>query len=56
MVPVEKDKVDYLSNVFIQLPTETKDHVLEKARALLNIQDKDECPIQEKQEPEKKAD
>jgi hypothetical protein len=54
MVSVEKDKVDYLSNVFMHLPTETKDRVLEKARALLSIQDKDECPVQEKNDSKKK--
>ena len=54
MIPGEKEKLDCLSTVFIHLPTETKDSVLKTARALLSIQGKDECPLQEKKDAEKK--
>ncbi|GHV26924.1 hypothetical protein AGMMS4952_07790 [Spirochaetia bacterium] len=56
MIPGEKEKLDCLSTVFIHLPTETKDSVLKTARALLSIQGKDEWPLKEKKDAEKKAD
>jgi hypothetical protein len=41
----ETRDLDYISKVFSGLPIEKKDKVLQSARGLLKIQDKDFCPL-----------
>jgi hypothetical protein len=44
----ETRNLDYISKVFSEFSTEKQENVLKTARGLLQIQNKDTCPVKQK--------